>query len=95
MKTQLFEWDKTKDLLNINKHGVAFEYAKEVFDDPFHVITEDGVHSNASEQRYFCFGMVGGKVMTVRFTLRQKKIRIIGAAFWREGKKEYEKQNRL
>jgi uncharacterized protein len=34
-------------------------------------------------------------VMTVRFTIRKQNIRIIGAAFWREGKKEYEKQNGL
>lgn len=90
----LFEWDSNKDSLNLSKHGLSFDYAKQAFNDPFHVITEDAEHS-ASEQRYYCFGMVAGKVITVRFTKRGKRIRIFGAAYWREGKKEYEKQNGL
>jgi hypothetical protein len=31
--------------------------------------------------------------MTVRFAHRGGKIRIFGAAFWRKGKKRYEKEN--
>ena len=29
-----FEWDKDKNLANIEKHGIAFEEILEVFDDP-------------------------------------------------------------
>jgi uncharacterized DUF497 family protein len=29
-----FEWDEAKALLNLRKHGVAFEDAIELFDDP-------------------------------------------------------------
>lgn len=32
-----FEWNKEKSLSNFQKHGVSFEEAKEVFDDPFHI----------------------------------------------------------
>ena len=32
-------------------------------------------------------------VLTVRFTYRDSKIRIIGAGYWRKGKKIYEKEN--
>jgi uncharacterized protein len=31
----LFEWDETKAQTNIQKHGVTFEEAAEVFFDPF------------------------------------------------------------
>ncbi len=33
--------------------------------------------------------------MTVRFTIRDNKIRIFGAGYWREGKKKYEEKNKL
>ncbi len=29
-----FEWDENKAQININKHGISFEEAKTVFDDP-------------------------------------------------------------
>jgi uncharacterized protein len=47
-----------------------------------------------SEKRYYCFGKVGGdEVLTVRFTYRKNVIRIIGAGYWRKGKKVYEEKN--
>ena len=35
------------------------------------------------------------EIMTVRFAYRDGKIRIFGAAFWRKGKKRYEKENHI
>ena len=32
-----FEWDEEKSISNLQKHGVSFEEAKEVFEDPFHI----------------------------------------------------------
>lgn len=32
--------------------------------------------------------------MTVRFTYRNNKIRIIGAGYWRQGKKVYEENKK-
>jgi uncharacterized DUF497 family protein len=29
-----FDWDPTKDMANIEKHGIAFEDAEAVFADP-------------------------------------------------------------
>ncbi|MBQ9811008.1 MAG: BrnT family toxin, partial [Spirochaetales bacterium] len=54
----------------------------------------DVKHSD-SEERFFCFGKVNGMVCTVRFTLRDNKIRIIGAGYWRYGRQLYEEQNKL
>jgi len=38
------------------------------------------------------FGKVDDEIMTVRFTYRAEKIRIIGAGYWRKGKKIYESE---
>jgi len=87
-----FEWDGAKDLANQAKHGVSFALAQMAFCDPARVIAVDLGHSD-SETRYFCFGWVEGGVMTVRFTYRDGRIRIIGAGYWRKGKRLYEKEN--
>ena len=81
-----FDWDPVKDRINRAKHGVSFERAQHAFFDPNRVIAEDMDHSGA-EQRYFCFGIVDGGVMTVRFTYRGGVIRIFGAGYWRKGKR--------
>jgi uncharacterized DUF497 family protein len=88
-----FEWDAAKDRLNRAKHGVSFVLAQYAFFDPRRVIAEDLKHGGG-EKRYFCFGAVEGGVMTVRFTWRNSRIRIIGAGYWRKGRKIYEQQNR-
>jgi uncharacterized DUF497 family protein len=56
------------------------------------VIAEDLSHSSR-EKRYYCFGQVGGSVLTVRFTYRAEVIRIYGAGYWRKGKRIYEREN--
>ncbi len=89
-----FEWDLAKDRENHLKHGVGFAVAQFAFADPQRVIAEDTSHSS-SEQRYFCFGAVGGGVLSVRFTYRQGVIRIFGAGYWRRGKAIYERENQI
>lgn len=88
-----FEYDPEKDIANQRKHGVSFAEAKFAFDDPRMVIKPDDAHS-FNEHRLFCFGKVNGDILTVRFTLRGKVIRIFGAAYWRKGRKIYEKAQR-
>ena len=85
-----FEWDDNKNRLNQNKHGVSFYEAQQAFFDKNRIIAED-VERSYSEKRYYCFGNVGNAIMTVRFTHRGAMIRIIGAGYWRQGKKIYEK----
>ena len=89
-----FEWDPNKDLENQQKHGVTFTKAQYAFADPHRIIAEDVAHSD-QEQRYYCFGKVGGGVLTVRFTYREGVIRIIGAGYWRKGKVTYEQENTI
>ena len=92
MSKDSFDWDPKKDLANQAKHGVSFLEAQCAFADPNRVIAEDQSHSK-KEKRYFCFGKVGGGVMTVRFTYRSGVIRIFGAGYRRKGKKTYEREN--
>ena len=73
---------------------MAFVEAQYAFADPRGVIARDLTHSEA-EERFFCFGEVGGGVLTLRFTYREGVIRIIGAAYWRKGKAVYERDNQI
>jgi uncharacterized DUF497 family protein len=89
-----FGWDPAKNRANVLKHGVDFATAQLAFLDAHRVIAEDSVHSSR-EKRYFCFGQVGGGVLTVRFTYRAGLIRIIGADYWRKGKQIYDRENQV
>ena len=87
-----FQWDNTKDRINQEKHGVPFVIAQLAFLDPKRIIAKDLKHSK-KEKRYYCIGKIDTGIITVRFTYRQKIIRIIGAGYWRKGKALYEKKN--
>lgn len=91
-----FEWDEIKDLENQQKHGVPFLEAQHAFLDKNRVIAENLGHSE-KEQRFYCFGLNQEKngILTVRFTYRSGRIRIIGAGYWRKGKKIYEQNNSI
>jgi len=86
-----FEWDSAKEKQNLKKHGVSFALAQLAFLDHNRIILEDLEHSD-DEKRYYCLGTVAGGIMTVRFTYRENKIRIIGAGYWRKGKKFMKKK---
>ena len=89
-----FEWDEAKNAENKTKHGLSFYEAQEVFLDDDRLVLRDQSHSSSGENRYFCIGKTGnGGIATVRFTLRNGHIRIIGAGYWRKGKKIYEQNN--
>ncbi|MBK8904239.1 MAG: BrnT family toxin [Anaerolineaceae bacterium] len=90
-----FEWDERKNQLNEEKHNVSFFVAQYAFADPNRVILEDLSHSTVEEKRYYCLGKLDEDILTVRFTYRNRKIRIFGAGYWRKGKKIYEEQNRV
>ena len=89
-----FEWDSAKDELNQRKHGVSFAMAQLAFLDSNRIILEDLEHAD-EEKRFYCLGRVSEGIMTVRFTYRNNKIRIIGAGYWRKGKKIYERENKI
>ena len=57
----IFEWDREKARGNVVKHGVPFEVAMRVWDDPLHTTTLDGVIDG--EERWRALGMVGAQTI--------------------------------
>ena len=91
-----FEWNEAKDFANQEKHGVSFSEAQYAFLDKQRIIAKDLTHSKTKE-RFYCFGsnQEGTGILTVRFTFRNQRIRVIGAGYWRRGKKIYEQENSI
>ena len=92
-----FIWDLEKDAVNRSKHGVSFETAALVFDDPFHLSVLDRVVEG--EERWRTMGQIGGLViLVVAHTYKEQDgeetIRIISARkATRSERRYYERQN--
>lgn len=77
-----FEWDETKARSNARKHGVRFEDAMLVFDDPYALVEQDRMQ--VGEFRWQTLGLAGGVVLllvahTVQSEQADEIIRIISA----------------
>ena len=70
-----FEWDDEKRRRNVKKHAIDFEEATEVFYGPYLLQRSD----RKQEQRWMATGESEGRALTVVFTRREGKIRIISA----------------
>lgn len=78
-----FEWHQEKASENLRKHGISFEEAKTVFNDPFSITIADPEHS-LDEDRYIDIGLSArGQILVVVYTERAGSIRIIS---WRIGR---------
>lgn len=64
-----FTWDERKNRVNKRKHGVSFETAILVFDDPYHVSRED--REVEGELRWQTIGMVGMQILLVAHTVSE------------------------
>lgn len=74
-----FEWDENKAKQNLSKHGVSFEEAKTIFDDPLYVDFYDPDHSE-NEERYLIVGQSNReRILILSYTERGNKIRLISA----------------
>jgi uncharacterized DUF497 family protein len=73
-----FEWDPIKDAVNRRKHGISFEEAKAVFADPYSVewICSDPAED---EERYMLVGRAGWRLISVVYTERGNRLRLISA----------------
>jgi uncharacterized protein len=93
MQEEDFEWDDSKATANLRAPRVSFEQATFAFNDPFAVEWIDEREAY-DEERSVLLGMTGGQVLTVVYTERGDRIRIISA--WRATRHErdyYYRQN--
>jgi uncharacterized protein len=77
-----FSWDERKNRTNRSKHGISFEAAILVFDDPHHLTRQD--REVAGELRWQTIGMVNGiHVLLVAHTIDEDEdeehVRILSA----------------
>jgi uncharacterized DUF497 family protein len=75
-----FAWDERKNRINKRKHGVSFETASAVFDDPYHLTRQD--REVDGEPRWQTIGIVHGiHVLLVAHTVdeHEDRIRILSA----------------
>src|SRR4028119_1364766 len=72
-----FEWDTNKYQINLEKHGVSFEEAAEVFFDPFY---QEGDATSNDEQRNFIIGYsLAQRLLLVVYVERGERNRLISA----------------
>ena len=93
----IFTWHPPKAARNLKDHGVSFEEARTVFDDPLYQVWCDDLHS-FDEARYYCIGQSAqGRWLTISYTERgEDRIHLISAReATRREKKRYESSDDL
>jgi uncharacterized DUF497 family protein len=78
MQRDEFEWDDAKAEANLRKHKISFRAASRVFDDPL-VLIEQDLAEDYGEDRFVAVGRVEGLLITVVFTERGERVRIVSA----------------
>jgi len=68
----VFEWDPRKAAVNLEKHGVSFEEASSVFEDPEGLDGEDLAHSVTEARRLRLARSSAGRVLVVAYTTRRR-----------------------
>ena len=74
-----FEWDRDKAARNVDKHGVSFEEAATVFEDPLSLTIDDPAHSQQESRLVTVGEPISREVVVVVHTERGSSIRIISA----------------
>lgn len=89
-----FDWNPDKAALNFEKHGISFQEAATVFNDPLSMTFPDPDHS-IGESRYVIIGLSRfGELLVIAHTDREEKVRIISARkATRQEKRFYEQGN--
>ena len=89
-----FDWDPAKSRSNLDKHGITFRRAIEVFDDP-RAITIDVTKPEHGETRFKIVGLAGGAFITVIYMDRGPFRRIISARRSRRNeRRDYDDQSK-
>ena len=73
-----FDWDPAKSEANLNKHGISFDEARDIFDGP--ILTRVDDRQDYGENRHISLGALSpAAVLVVVHTERGDKIRLISA----------------
>lgn len=70
-----YEWDETKRLVNLQRHGIDFADVRQVFENE--TATEIDDRFDYGEVRYISLGLLFGEVVAVSHTETDANIRII------------------
>jgi uncharacterized DUF497 family protein len=71
----VFTWDEKKRTLNLAKHGIDFRDGAAVFDGP--LVTVEDAREDYGEPRYVALGLLADIVVSLTYTERGDRIRII------------------
>jgi uncharacterized DUF497 family protein len=81
----MFEFDKSKSKSNMQKHGIDFDTAKKLWDDPNRVEIPG---RSIDEPRFILIARLNQDLRTTIFTVRNRNTRIISVRKSREDEKE-------
>ncbi len=72
--TVVYDWDANKARNNLKKHGISFEEATEVFEDPSRVIEPNYHYDDETEPRFQAIGATrrGDLILLVVFVDRTR-----------------------
>lgn len=76
MRDDHFEWDNRKAASNLRKHKISFEVGREAFEASRFA---DALDIDPDEDRYLRIAEVRGVIVTVVYTERGRRIRLISA----------------
>lgn len=85
-----FEWDNEKNKKNIEKHKIDFADAALIFDNP--ILEQEDIRTDYREQRFFGIGICNEIEISIVYTKRKNRIRIISA---RRARKDERQKYRL
>ena len=81
-----FEWDATKNEANIKKHSIDFSGAQTIWDG--YVVALQSIQKYNGEIRFLAIGLYEGREITVVYTQRDHKRRLISALRARKNERE-------
>ncbi len=82
----VFEWDEAKRLANVEKHGIDFLLAKEIWQDPVLELRSSQEHG---EERFIALGRTHDALIAVIYTWRGANRRLISARKARKNEQRY------
>jgi len=82
----IFEYDENKSLINKSKHGIDFDQAKALWDDPY--AFELPSLQSKSEDRFLVLGKIDSKNYTAIIIYKETNIKIISVRRSREKEKK-------